>query len=77
MNNLRAATTVLYIEDDRSNRHLVNKLLSNDGYRVIEADNALTGIDMALDMQPDLILMDMNMFGLDGYEAATRLKNMG
>jgi two-component system NtrC family sensor kinase len=67
---------VLYIDDDISNRVLVRKLLSSSGYQVLLAEDGLSGIDVACEYQPDLILMDMNMPGLDGYEAATRIKNM-
>ncbi|NOY62005.1 MAG: response regulator [Gammaproteobacteria bacterium] len=67
--------SVLYIEDDAINKMLIKKLLTAHGYQVIEADNGLDGIQKALSEQPDLILMDMSMPGLDGYETTTRLKS--
>lgn len=68
--------TILYIEDDASNRKLVSKLLKASNYNVVEAVDGLSGIDVAKRTCPNLILMDMNMPELDGYEAATRIKNI-
>ncbi len=76
MSDIGKSKTILYVEDDESNRQLVRKLLSTEGYRIIEAEDAITGIDMANEFQPNLVLMDMNMYGLDGYEAATRIKSI-
>ncbi len=67
--------SVLYIEDDAANKTLVGKLLRAAGYQVLEADNGMDGIQQAITHLPDLILMDMSMPGLDGYEATTRLKS--
>ncbi|MFT5451221.1 MAG: two-component system NtrC family sensor kinase [Enterobacterales bacterium] len=68
--------TVLYIEDDKTNQILVRKLLSSKGYEVLLAEDGLSGIDMASESQPAIILIDMNMPGLDGYETTTRLRSM-
>ena len=65
---------ILYIDDDEKNRALVNRLLTVSGYEVIEADNGLEGIDKAMEYLPDLILIDINMPGLDGFETTTMLK---
>ncbi|MCA9572493.1 MAG: hybrid sensor histidine kinase/response regulator, partial [Myxococcales bacterium] len=65
---------VLHIEDRRENRLLVRKLLEARGHRVTDAADGLTGIELALAEQPDLILVDINIPGLDGYEVVTRLK---
>jgi len=67
---------ILYIDDDENNLKLVKKLLENAGYNFVGASNGIEGIDIAVQTMPDLILMDMNMPGLDGYEAATRLNSM-
>jgi CheY-like chemotaxis protein len=67
---------ILYIEDDPFSRRLVRYILERAGYAVIEAVDGLSGIQVALDQQPDLILMDIHIAGLDGYEAATKLKSM-
>ncbi len=72
---MNSKRTVLYIEDDIANKTLIGKLLSAAGYQVLEADNGLDGIQLAREENPDLILMDMSMPGLDGYETTTRLKS--
>ena len=70
------ATTILYIDDDAVNRSLVNRLLSNYHFRVLEAENGLQGISMAQAERPQLILMDINMPGLDGHETTTRMRSI-
>lgn len=67
---------ILYIEDDPFSRKLVRHILEQEGFTVIEAEDGLSGIQVALDEKPDLILMDLHIPGLDGYEAATRLKSI-
>jgi len=67
---------ILYIEDDEANRVLVRKLLTASGYEVLLAEDGVSGIDLACSSQPSLILMDMNMPGLDGYETSTRIKSI-
>ncbi len=72
---MTAKLSILYIEDDIANKILIGKLLTSSGYRVVEADNGLDGMQKAQEESPDLILMDMSMPGLDGYETTTRLKS--
>ena len=68
--------TILYIEDDSSNRLLVRHVLQAAGYRVIEAVDGLNGVQAAQAERPDLILMDINIPELDGYETTTRIKSL-
>lgn len=63
---------VLYIEDDRDNRLLVRRVLDGGPFEVLEARSAREGIAMAEEHQPDIILMDITMPGMDGL-TATRL----
>jgi signal transduction histidine kinase len=66
----------LYIDDDSINRKLVNRLLSSYGFTVLEADTGMAGLQIAQEQQPDLILMDIGMPGLDGYETTTRMRTL-
>ena len=67
-------STILYIEDDPSSRSLVERTLTHAGYRVLLAERALAGIDIARREQPDLILTDINLPDLTGRELATVLR---
>src|SRR5437868_876536 len=66
---------VLHIEDDPRNRLLVRKLLTADGHDVIDAADGLEGVRLALTQRPDLVLVDLNIPGLDGYEVTLRLRS--
>jgi two-component system cell cycle response regulator DivK len=68
---------VLYIEDDFQNRVLVRRVLEASGFSIVEAENGSIGLQLAQDVVPDLILMDINLPELDGYEVTTRLKQIG
>src|SRR6202046_4121038 len=65
---------VLHIEDDPRNRLLVRKLLSADGHEIIDAADGLEGVRLAIAQRPDLVLVDLNIPGLDGYEVTLRLR---
>ncbi|MBK7582316.1 MAG: hybrid sensor histidine kinase/response regulator [Myxococcales bacterium] len=68
-------TKVLHIEDDPANRLLVKKLLTVAGFEVVEAEDGLEGIRKASAERPDLVLVDIAMPGLDGYEVTLRLRS--
>ncbi|MFO0666394.1 MAG: hybrid sensor histidine kinase/response regulator [Polyangiaceae bacterium] len=65
---------ILHIEDDPRNRLLVRKLLMADGHEVVDAVDGLEGVRLALTERPDLVLVDLNLPGLDGYEVTLRLR---
>jgi signal transduction histidine kinase len=67
---------VLHIEDDPKSRLLVRKLLMVAGHSVIDAESGLEGIQKAGAERPDLVLVDINVPDLDGYEITLRLRGM-
>ncbi len=67
-------STVLVVEDNPVNRKLARNVLRSRGYRVLEADTGEEGIEIARRERPHLILMDLQLPGLDGVEATRRLK---
>ncbi len=66
---------VLVIEDNEQNRTLLRDVLGYHGYLVIEAANGAEGIQQAREQRPDLILLDIQMPVINGFEAAKILKN--
>ncbi|MBN2143522.1 MAG: response regulator [Candidatus Aureabacteria bacterium] len=67
---------ILYIEDNPSNRNLVHYILEPELFDYYEAEDALSGIALAKDIIPDLILMDINMLGMSGTEATIKIKQI-
>lgn len=67
---------ILHIEDDPKNRLLVRKLLHAAGHEVLEAQGGLEGIRLAAEQRPDLVLVDLYIPDLDGYEVTLRLRGM-
>jgi signal transduction histidine kinase len=65
---------VLHIEDDPANRLLVRKLLTPSGFEVVDAVDGMDGIQKAMSEPPDLVLVDIAIPGLDGYEVTLRLR---
>lgn len=66
---------ILHIEDDPANRLLVRKLLTPAGFDVIDAADGVEGVRRALAERPDLVLVDIAIPGLDGYEVTLRLRS--
>jgi len=67
-------TRVLVVDDSRFNVRLLRDILENEGFEVYAADNGLPVIDMTHEIKPDVILLDIIMPGIDGFEVCTRLK---
>ena len=70
-------STILLVEDTIANRALVVKLLKAAGHEVIEAADGPAGIREAQRMRPDVVLMDLSLPGMDGWEALRRLRADG
>jgi len=66
--------TILLVEDNEFNRDMLSRRLQRKGFEVIIAEDGEQGIRMANENRPDLILMDMDLPVLDGWEATRRLK---
>jgi CheY-like chemotaxis protein len=69
------AAQILIIEDDPANLELMRVLLHASGQTILIASDGLMGIELARRANPDLIVCDIQMPGLDGYEVAKRLKS--
>jgi two-component system cell cycle response regulator DivK len=67
---------ILYIEDNPENRMLMRRVLMAEGYEVEEATDGQAGMQKAAESPPDLILMDINLPEIDGYEVTARLKQL-
>jgi signal transduction histidine kinase len=72
---MNSSPVVLNVEDTAENRFLVRRILESEDYSVVDAENALEGIRKAVEISPDLILMDINLPDLDGFTAVTRIRS--
>ena len=69
--------TILCVEDNPDNMLLVKRVLESRGYHVLEAENGTKGLDVATRDHVDLVLLDINLPDIDGYEVARRLRSSG
>ena len=71
-----AMTKILLVEDNEMNRDMLSRRLQKKGYEVFMAVDGEQGVKMAQSLMPDLILMDMSLPVLDGWEASRQIKGM-
>ncbi|MEW6277961.1 MAG: response regulator [Candidatus Eremiobacterota bacterium] len=67
-------TRILLVEDNEMNRDMLSRRLQRKGYEILIAVDGQEGVDMALRERPDLILMDMSLPVVDGWEATRRIR---
>ena len=65
---------ILIVEDQELNRKLLRDVLAAKGYRTLETETAEEGLDLAREHKPDLVLMDIQLPGINGIEALVRLR---
>ena len=65
---------ILVVEDNRLNMKLVRDVLEHAGYDVVEAGTGEEGVELALGQRPDLVLMDLQLPGIDGHAALSLLR---
>lgn len=66
--------TVLIVDDEDDIRLILNALLDSEGYNVLEADNGIAGLEVAQNNAVDIILLDVMMPGMDGFETLENLR---
>src|SRR2546429_9593130 len=66
---------ILHVEDNPENRMLVRAILEAEGYTIIDAEDGLAGIEAAVREEPALILLDVNLPAVDGYEVVSIIKS--
>ena len=66
---------ILVVEDDAANQELVTRFLRREGHSVLQALDGINGVRFARERIPDLVLMDLGLPGLDGWEAARRIRS--
>ena len=67
--------TALIVEDDKAVLQLIRLYLAQAGYRILEAQDGVAGLRMALEESPDIVLLDLNMAGMDGIEVCKNVRS--
>jgi CheY-like chemotaxis protein len=69
-----AGELILVVEDNEKNRKLVRDVLAHQGYRILEAESGEDGVRLAREQHPALVLMDIQLTGIDGIHALQQLR---
>ena len=75
MTHERDVATVLLVEDTEDNRQMMRRLLEMSGFRVVEATNGREAVEVASQVQPQIILMDLSLPIIDGLAATRQIRN--
>jgi len=67
---------ILIVDDDATNRMVLGAYLKNDGFQIVSANDGKTAVDLFQSESPDLILMDIMMPVMDGYESTIQIKSL-
>ena len=67
--------TILHVDDEEANRYIVNRMLRNAGFDIIEATTGKAALQLALEQQPDLIILDVKLPDLPGFEVCRQIKS--
>src|SRR5688572_14626183 len=67
-------STILLVDDEEANRALIHAYLADSGLDIVDARSGSEALELADRLQPDLVLLDVLMPGMDGFEATERLK---
>ena len=66
---------ILVVEDSADNREMLRMLLESSGHEVHEAGDGLSGIELAVQLEPDVVLVDIGLPGIDGYQVARQIRS--
>jgi len=64
----------MIVDDDPATLHVLSNTLAHDGFSVVEANNGQEAVDLYSESQPDVILLDVEMPGMDGYQACEAIR---
>ena len=67
--------TILHVDDNETNRYVVTRMLQSVGYQVLQAATGEEGLQLAVEQSPDLVILDVQLPGLSGFEVCHRLKS--
>ncbi|MEH1854690.1 MAG: response regulator [Nostoc sp.] len=66
--------TILHVDDNEANRYVVNRILQNAGFSVVEAATGATGLEAVVNFQPDLVILDVQLPDISGFEVCRQIK---